>query len=757
MDMGPETSDVYANGMVQYLVATTKHHLLDAVDIPPSLQRELYNLFSRPPPPSAIATAIVTFWSTSLTCTLTIFVYAFYVKFWLREYQRDLRNGSMFDCAQRRQARWDAMLKFKVEEWILFLPLLMHMAVICFVAALILKLWTYHRFAAYVQLVLSVLVFVIYAWLTIWPTFKEMCPYHNTAMVMVPRIFCGLWGYFAAGGKKIQLSILRRIPAPLLKWMVPEELDLEKGSVEAESTLPLYQAHPRADREEQFIARHSKDLTWNAVGWFLETSRETSYVDLALRSIRTLPYVPRKVFEFLPTRIPGFLYSKIVSDGEDIVSEGETDPRAYEVSQAKTLEVYECTLSLIHLLKCVALDAGDSGANLAPLTCLSNSSSYTYAPLDESMMQAWAAYKSSPKEARHSLVYTLEHKEETSWPTRNFAALLSMETLFYHLHPHTKVGDANPLDGMHFLLDRHVEKGDVLNGRSLALLLDSLVYVLGGVKDGDTRDKILSVLIKVVGKLGGDDYLAFRPLASCLKLFADGDPANGIDILQENMDAPRERHFWCGPGSGHRALLDTLLMLYREDVHAARLTDFIRAAYTFASSTLSTEATASEPIVGEISVILANCMETCADPDLWETFNGLFVNVKSAGPIIDMLNKTLERLPSVVDDTKDPIAESIFNYLKMRLLNVTVSNSEKIRICQDVFRLLQTNISSDDTRFLLRKVVGCGWLQAVADVIAPLKADVMLEGQGLLDAWQVVGADENEALEALKSMLSELA
>lgn len=300
MELSPESSEVFANTLVQFLATSSAQSLLDAVQIPPSKQRELYNLFSKPPPPSVLAIATVTSWSTSLTCTLCIFLYAFYVKFWLHEYQRGLRNGSTYDCAQRRQARWDAMLKFKVEEWILLLPLLMHLAIIFFFLGLIMKLWSYHRIAGYVVLVESVLVFVVYMGLSVWPVLKEMCPYHNTPMAMVPQIFRSVWDYFVESGRWMFRRILCRVPLPMSKWA---DVDLEKGSLEAESTLPLYRAHPRVEREDNFVKRNWKDLTWNAVAWFLETSRQASTMDLALRSIRTLPYVPRKACELLSTRI----------------------------------------------------------------------------------------------------------------------------------------------------------------------------------------------------------------------------------------------------------------------------------------------------------------------------------------------------------------------------------------------------------------------------------------------------------------------
>ena len=114
VELNPESSKSQGLVLARYLVAKARFTQSEAVNLSPAAQHELVEYLSAPPEPSALEETIVACWSVSLTCTLWILIYAFYIKSWLREYERDMKNGSAFECAQRRQARWTALARWKV-------------------------------------------------------------------------------------------------------------------------------------------------------------------------------------------------------------------------------------------------------------------------------------------------------------------------------------------------------------------------------------------------------------------------------------------------------------------------------------------------------------------------------------------------------------------------------------------------------------------------------------------------------------------
>lgn len=722
LEMSPEPNDSFANTLVKFLsLGPAAETLLEAVNIPISVQRELYNELSTPPPPSALSIATVLFWSISVTCTLCIFVYAFYVKFWLHEFRRDLRNGSLYDYARRRQARWDAMLKFKVEEWVLGLPLLMHLSVIFFFLGFVMKLWSYHRLSAYVVMALAVWLLMVYMGMTAMAAWREMCPYHNTAMMVVPKIFSSLFGSLGAAGRwmlrKMPISMLRRAPESASKLM--SNMDLEKGSVESVSTFPLYHAHPRSDREDEFVEKYSNELDWNMVAWLLTTCRRSSSVDLALKSIRTLPYVPRKAYEMLSTGIPRLLYSKILTDDEEILEEDES-----WVAE----ETYEFTLSFIYILKCLALDGEATDASLASSPTLFFSSAYGL--LDETNMEVWTIYKTADPPL-----------EQEPLPIKNFVALISMETLFYHLHPQTNEQDGDPMVEMHALLERHVTKKAPLDGRSLALLLDTLVYVLArGKHDANVNPKLLPLLARVARMITTADSLVFRPLASCFKLLLDGEA--GTTVLREHMDAPRESRFVSGPGSGHKALFDVLMVISVPDGDADDDDDLksniAQAVFSLAPAAVTVGAALSMPIIRDNCTMLVNAFDPEKDTEEWtvDFFTSVYEEDQSdLSTLHHLLLRILRSLSKSTTNLRQEFASRILQCFKSRLHKADVVDVEKAKICRQLFEAMR----EDKTLFLIFTVTKDRWFDDLRDVFLSVQGSIVPDVNRLLLVWDAVG------------------
>ncbi|KAF8876836.1 Peroxin-3-domain-containing protein [Infundibulicybe gibba] len=91
--------------------------------------------------PSASSVWINALWFSSLTCSLGTAMAAILVKQWLQFYLMNLNTGTMYEIAQRRQQRYNALVDWHVSSIISVLPLVMQLAVILFALGLVIVLW----------------------------------------------------------------------------------------------------------------------------------------------------------------------------------------------------------------------------------------------------------------------------------------------------------------------------------------------------------------------------------------------------------------------------------------------------------------------------------------------------------------------------------------------------------------------------------------------------------------------------------------
>ncbi|KAH9944511.1 uncharacterized protein BXZ73DRAFT_87395 [Epithele typhae] len=130
--------------------------------------------------PSAFAIRLNTLWFSSLVCSLLSASLGLLVKQWLREYLAGASSVSR-ESIRVRQFRHDGLRRWHVSAIILFLPILLQVALLLFLAGLLDLLWTLHPVVASVVTAL-VAVAVLFHTATIIlpiPSKNADCPYRS--------------------------------------------------------------------------------------------------------------------------------------------------------------------------------------------------------------------------------------------------------------------------------------------------------------------------------------------------------------------------------------------------------------------------------------------------------------------------------------------------------------------------------------------------------------------------------------------------
>ncbi|KAK0489310.1 hypothetical protein IW261DRAFT_1326203, partial [Armillaria novae-zelandiae] len=130
--------------------------------------------------PSAAIVWTVGLWFSALACSISVVVLAWLVKLWFLAYMKGMNNGNAYDCAHRRQYRHDALLTWKVPAIVAALPVLIHMTITLFLAGLVILSWSQlNSSIAYIVLVITVSMVLVYSITTLLPLFYKACPYKN--------------------------------------------------------------------------------------------------------------------------------------------------------------------------------------------------------------------------------------------------------------------------------------------------------------------------------------------------------------------------------------------------------------------------------------------------------------------------------------------------------------------------------------------------------------------------------------------------
>ncbi|TBU34342.1 hypothetical protein BD311DRAFT_351394 [Dichomitus squalens] len=180
---------------------------LDSFSINPSFvnsTRQSTSFDDARPPFRAPASAvwINALWFSSLVCSLAAASIALMVKQWLHELESGV-SGSSRETGRRRQYRLDGILKWRVGAIVVVIPILLQLALVLFLAGLIILLWTLHGTVAAIATSLVGALFIFQFTVTILPSYHLDCcflspqalaiysvvrPLHNTTLALLQHL-----------------------------------------------------------------------------------------------------------------------------------------------------------------------------------------------------------------------------------------------------------------------------------------------------------------------------------------------------------------------------------------------------------------------------------------------------------------------------------------------------------------------------------------------------------------------------------------
>ncbi|KAF9042571.1 hypothetical protein BDZ89DRAFT_893505, partial [Hymenopellis radicata] len=177
-------AEIYANALNQAVLLSVNISSNNALpaEWPPITASQLK------PSPDSTGVISVTLWGSCMVICLGTMLFATSAKSWLLEYSRDMKNGNPYMCAQRRQLRYDEMLKWRVETIISALPWFFQLSLFMFVIGLCFTLMQYHSIPGKIVIGMSCVVLGGYLITTVLPLFIPSCPYNTPAVVLFQKM-----------------------------------------------------------------------------------------------------------------------------------------------------------------------------------------------------------------------------------------------------------------------------------------------------------------------------------------------------------------------------------------------------------------------------------------------------------------------------------------------------------------------------------------------------------------------------------------
>ncbi|CAE6477653.1 unnamed protein product [Rhizoctonia solani] len=114
-------------------------------------------------------------WHTSLVLSIFASFFAMLAKVWCYK-TRIKYKGTQFDRVVERQRTWAAVERWKMETFIVQLPIVMHTAVILFILGLVLYLSEIHQVTMMVTTIPVVVTILLYLFFTVTPMVAPSCP-----------------------------------------------------------------------------------------------------------------------------------------------------------------------------------------------------------------------------------------------------------------------------------------------------------------------------------------------------------------------------------------------------------------------------------------------------------------------------------------------------------------------------------------------------------------------------------------------------
>ncbi|KAF9018117.1 hypothetical protein BDP27DRAFT_1440294 [Rhodocollybia butyracea] len=210
-------------------------------------------------------------WFTSLVISLSVALFAVLAKQWLRQYM-SIITGTPEDQAYIRQFRFDGLEKWQVQPLIGMLPTFLHLALILFLAGLVIFLLPLSTTMAYVVGAISVTVVVLYLTATVLPLFTVQCSYRTT---LTHLLYSAIYTMITLAHDWV--------------WKQPN------GSEDSDSSMP-----DTLKEGERFVACRREDQDLDSLAWLSHYTSNPSARSVLFWSLGALsPWRSEKVVEVM--------------------------------------------------------------------------------------------------------------------------------------------------------------------------------------------------------------------------------------------------------------------------------------------------------------------------------------------------------------------------------------------------------------------------------------------------------------------------
>ncbi|CCO34232.1 hypothetical protein BN14_08326 [Rhizoctonia solani AG-1 IB] len=313
-DLKPDYTDTSAQTLAAILAALSSGGSANTSDVSTSGQADFT--------PTSNAVKVNILWFMSLSLSVAVALVAIVAKDWCYQFMSG-RNGQILLQGRRRQLRWEGIEKWKMQEILYILPLMMHAALLLFAAGLSLYLWDINRRVALPVVVTTAVVGAFYVVALFLPLFFRYCPF-TTGLV---KLFLPYWYKNAGSIFKSSLQTLGQALVPFMTALAvmsgcfkQESRERPNGEVHAENTgfrqrvsqISLKECWKESqewvkDRArvaaDRFMADKSRldgqdtpmdEVTSSMIAWMIAQCENLKSVDIALQALVSVkPWLPR--------------------------------------------------------------------------------------------------------------------------------------------------------------------------------------------------------------------------------------------------------------------------------------------------------------------------------------------------------------------------------------------------------------------------------------------------------------------------------
>ncbi|CUA77329.1 DNA-directed RNA polymerase subunit beta'' [Rhizoctonia solani] len=126
-------------------------------------------------------------WFLSLSLSVAVSLISMLAKEWSLEFMSG-RIGLPGAQAHRRQQRWDGVKKWRMQEFLVVLPSLIHLSLLLFAIGLCVFLWDVHYGVAIPVMIVTTIAAIAYLACTVVPFLYDYCPYGTVLSRLVKQL-----------------------------------------------------------------------------------------------------------------------------------------------------------------------------------------------------------------------------------------------------------------------------------------------------------------------------------------------------------------------------------------------------------------------------------------------------------------------------------------------------------------------------------------------------------------------------------------